>query len=60
MVMLPVWPDLAKFRHIGKHLNFGQYLECFFRIWQNFETTLANFYDIGQMFIAVNGRILNK
>ena len=37
-----------------------QFFECFFHICQNFEPTLATFYRIGQMFIVVNGQILNK
>ena len=49
-----VWPDGAKFLHLGK-LFVG-----LFDIWQNFTPTLAMFYNICHISILLNGQILNK
>ena len=52
--------SVSRFGEISQLFKiFGKLLEYFFNIWQNFEPTLA-FHDFGQMFIAVNGQILNK
>ena len=42
LVLGPVWPDLAKFRHFGTiFIVLGKFFEGLFSIWQNFDTTLA-------------------
>ena len=38
----------------------GNFRVTWFFIWQNFESTLANFYAIWQIFFVLNSQILNK
>ena len=47
----PLWPTFKGPR---------QSLKGIFCNWQKNHPTLGIFYDIGQIFIAVNGQILNK
>ena len=50
-------PHLAKFRHFGTILKvFGGFLV----LGQKFETTWANCFVIGVIFIVVNGQKLSK
>ena len=55
---LPVWPDLAKFHHFCKNITT---LATFwwFSIWQKVWTYFGKKYAVGQIFIVVNGQILN-
>ena len=39
----------------GKISPLWQFFEGLFRTWKNIEPNLAEFYDIGQIFIFVNG-----
>ena len=46
--------------HFDEIKTFGRFYEGLFCIWQNFEPTLQNIRKvIGQIFIVVNGQILN-
>ena len=53
--MRPVWPDLAKFLHLDY-----EFFKNLSSICPNFEPTfLANYYDIGRVFIVVvNAQVL--
>ena len=56
-----MWPDLEKFRHLGKILKrVWPFLEWLFSIWQNWEHTLAIFYALGQIFVVLNGQMLKN
>ena len=60
-VFVPVWPDLAKFRHFGTPLTiFGHFKRVhlvYCKILRWFGQIL---YAIGQIFIKVNGQRLSK
>ena len=56
-----VKPDLANFRHFCIKLKiFGNFWRVNLVLSQNLEPAQPNYYAVGQMFIAVNGQILNK
>ena len=55
----PVWPDLAKFRHLDKK-SLGQILECQLNIYKIVEPIWEHFNVIGQILIDANGQILKK
>ena len=57
---ITVWPDLAKFRHCGKKLSLWQFFKGIFSIWRHLELIMTIFYGIRQIFIAINGEILNN
>ena len=50
-VILPLWQ---------KFLTLAKTLELLFSNLQHFEPTLANFYALGQFYIAVNGQNLRN
>ena len=53
-----IWRNFAT---LCKKFNvFGNFLEGYFSTWQNFDPIRANYYTFGQIFIVVNGQILNK
>ena len=56
-----VWPDLAKFLHLGKIfkvlVNFWGFIYYFGKLWTDFGKIL---YVIGQIFIDVNGQMLKN
>ena len=56
-MQVPVWADLAKFRHLGMKLNNFGHIENF---GQTFEHTLVNLMYFGHILIVVNGQILNN
>ena len=59
-MLLTVWPDMAKFRYFGKVWRTLAMVKGLFNIRENIEPTLANVYEIWQIFVVVNGQILNK
>ena len=56
---LAVWQDLAKFYHCGKILIVFGFFEFLFSIWVKFRTYFGQKLTVGQIYMAVNGQILN-
>ena len=58
--ILPLWPDLTKFSHIGKFKkSLALFPRSLSKIWPNFELTLAKFvFAFEQICIVVNGQIV--
>ena len=50
-------PDLAKYRHLGQILTV---LRAYLVFGKVFNPLYAKLFYIGQVYVAVNGRILNK
>ena len=56
-----VWPDLAKFRHFGKKINFfGHFLSNYLVFGKIVNLLWQIFYTFGQIFIVLNGQIFKK
>ena len=56
-----VWPDLAKFRHLGKNLKaFGHFLSSYLVFCNIVNLLWQIFYSLGQFFIVVYGQILKN
>ena len=54
-------PSVTKFYHFGKNINkLCEFFEGLFVSWPNIEPTLEFLNTIVQIFVAVNGQILNK
>ena len=55
----PVWPDFAKFHCFGKYLNiFGNLFKVYLVLGKVFNSLWHNLYAFGQIYIAVNCKIL--
>ena len=52
-----IWQNFATLANI---LRLWQHFDGSFSIWQKFVLILAKFYAIGQIFIIVNGQIINS
>ena len=59
-IMHSVWPNWAKFRHFGTLLKHWPFWKHLFSICINFELNLAILHVIGQTFIVLKGKIINK
>lgn len=59
--LLPVWPDLPKFGHIWLYFkSLWQYFDVFLVSGRILNLHLQCFYASGQIFVVVNGQILQK
>ena len=52
-----IWRNFAALEKCQKSLDI---IEGLFSIWQNFEPTWENFQCFGQIYIVVNGQIVEK
>ena len=58
LVRLPVWPDLAKFRHFGKNVKvFGNFSKVYLVFSKLLKLLCQSLNGIGQIFIVVSGQI---
>ena len=61
VIYLPVWPDLAKFRHFGYILKvLGDNVSVYLVLGKNLKLLWSTFYAIGQISIVANDVNIKK